>query len=377
MRSKADRKIEKNIESRTGGFSFRVRMKIGATLINETFLTLDEARAYRDLLRAGKSTDKDQEKVLRAKAEKKKAANQTMDVLLKRYLEEVTPAKKGSKEEGYAIGRLRRMKSFAALPVYLIDGDSIERLKRELKAASLSDTTIRKYLMIVSHIFRTAISRRWCVDLQNPVKTVELPRPSRMRSRRFEADEYEYLSAEFAKFSNPQIWSFFELLIETACRRGELLRLRVRDIDLEARTATLLDTKNGEDRVIGLSSRAAMLLAPLLKRPAGEKVVSVHKQVSEKRVFNVTARAIRYAFEKALSLAKDKYRSDCEKDGHQPRAGFLENIRLHDCRREATSRMFEKGLDVMEVSSQTGHKTLSMLRGYTNLRATALARKLG
>ncbi|WP_288393083.1 site-specific integrase [uncultured Herbaspirillum sp.] len=373
----SNRKIEKNIEARSDGFSFRVRMKIGETLINETFFTLDEARAYRDLLRAGKSTDKDQERVLRAKAEKKKAAGQTVDTLLKRYLEEVTPTKKGKKEEGYAIGRLRRMKSFSTLPVYLADGEAIEKLKRELSAATLSSTTIRKYLMIVSHVFRTAITRRWCVDLQNPVKTVELPRPARMRSRRFEADEFEYLHSELEKFSNPQILAFFELLVETACRRGELLRLRVRDVDLTGRTASLLDTKNGEDRVIGLSSRAVELLKERMQSITTEKVALITKQVGEKQIFDITIRSIRYAFEKAVSLAKEKYRADCEKENCLPRLGFLENIRLHDCRREATSRMFEKGLDIMEVSSQTGHKTLSMLRGYTHLRASALAQKLG
>ncbi len=147
-------------------------MKVGDTFINETFFSIEEARAYRDLLRAGKSTDKDQEKVLRAKAEKRRATRLTIDSLLKRYSEEVTPSKKGHKEEAYAIGRLRRIKTFSGLPVYLVDGDAIERLKRELKGCKLSDTTIRKYLMLVSHLFRIAITRRWCTDLQNPVKTV-------------------------------------------------------------------------------------------------------------------------------------------------------------------------------------------------------------
>jgi integrase len=372
-----DLKIEKNIEARSDGYSFRVRMKIGDTLINETFFTLEEARAYRDLLRAGRATDKDQERVLRAKAEKKKAVNITVDSLLKRYAEEVTPTKKGHKEEAYAIGRLRRIKNFANLPVYLCDGDTIERLKNELKRAELSNATIRKYLMIVSHMFRIAITRRWCAGLQNPVKSVELPRPARMRNRRFEAEELEYVRVELANARHPLALIFFELLIETACRRGELLRLRVRDVDIAARTATLLDTKNGEDRVIGLSSRAIALLEPLLPVNRGEKVTPLRKQCGEQKVLSITPQALRYAFEKAVRQAKEKYKSDCAAVGRHPLSGFLDNIRMHDCRREATSRMFEKGLDIMEVSSQTGHKTLSMLRGYTHLRASALAQKLG
>jgi integrase len=42
------------------------------------------------------------------------------------------------------------------------------------------------------------------------------------------------------------------------------------------------------------------------------------------------------------------------------RAG-IDGLRLHDLRHEATSRFFERGLNVMEVASVTGHKTLQML----------------
>jgi hypothetical protein len=36
-------------------------------------------------------------------------------------------------------------------------------------------------------------------------------------------------------------------------------------------------------------------------------------------------------------------------------------LRVHDLRREATSPFFELGLNVMEVASVTGHKTVQML----------------
>ena len=47
------------------------------------------------------------------------------------------------------------------------------------------------------------------------------------------------------------------------------------------------------------------------------------------------------------------------------RAG-IEDLRFHDLRHEATKRLFEKGLDIMEVASITGHKDLRMLRRYTH-----------
>jgi len=47
------------------------------------------------------------------------------------------------------------------------------------------------------------------------------------------------------------------------------------------------------------------------------------------------------------------------------------------CGHEAASRLFEKGLSVMEAASVTGHKTLSMLKRYTHLNPTDIAKKLG
>ena len=55
----------------------------------------------------------------------------------------------------------------------------------------------------------------------------------------------------------------------------------------------------------------------------------------------------------------------------------IADLRFHDLRHEATSRFFEKGLNVMEVAAITGYKDLRMLQRYTHLRAEDLAKKLG
>jgi integrase len=55
----------------------------------------------------------------------------------------------------------------------------------------------------------------------------------------------------------------------------------------------------------------------------------------------------------------------------------LEGLRMHDLRHEATTLLFEKKeLTLMEVASITGHKDLRMLKRYTHLNPTTLARKL-
>ena len=58
-------------------------------------------------------------------------------------------------------------------------------------------------------------------------------------------------------------------------------------------------------------------------------------------------------------------------------AAGIGGLTFHDLRHEATSRLFEKGLNPMEVAAITGHKTLQMLKRYTHLKAKDLVGRLG
>jgi site-specific recombinase XerD len=46
-------------------------------------------------------------------------------------------------------------------------------------------------------------------------------------------------------------------------------------------------------------------------------------------------------------------------------------------RHEATSLFFEKGLQIMEVASMTGHRSMQMLKRYTHLNPESFREKLG
>jgi integrase len=117
-------------------------------------------------------------------------------------------------------------------------------------------------------------------------------------------------------------------------------------VNLKKRTAHLPKTKNGEARTMPLSSRAVATLENLPRNLDG-------------RVFGTTYEGIHQAFVRA-----------CRRAG-------IADLRFHDLRHEATSRLFEKGFNPMEVSAITGHKTLQMLKRYTHLRAEDLAKRMG
>ena len=61
------------------------------------------------------------------------------------------------------------------------------------------------------------------------------------------------------------------IYLETGLRRGELLKLLWSDVDLQEGTLTVRETKNEDDRVIPLSSRAYEILAQRRKEWESER----------------------------------------------------------------------------------------------------------
>ena len=127
-------------------------------------------------------------------------------------------------------------------------------------------------------------------------------------------------------------------------RRSEILNMGWKDVCFEKKIATLNETKNGSPREVPLSQNAQSLLFQLPR--------------SDHKVFTISEYALRQSWERLVKRAN------------------IENLRFHDLRREATSRFFEKGLNVPEVALITGHKDPRMLFRYTKLKASDLIAKL-
>lgn len=117
-------------------------------------------------------------------------------------------------------------------------------------------------------------------------------------------------------------------------------------LDQRARVLLIPETKTGTPRRVPLSTAALAVLDGLPRRLDG-------------RVWGMRPDSISQAFERV-----------CKASG-------IEGLTFHDLRHEATSRLFEKGLNPMQVAAITGHKTLQMLKRYTHLRAEDLVGMLG
>ena len=267
------------------------------------------------------------------------ADSTTLSDALDRYGKEVSSLKKSGKIESYRIGTLKTDK-LAKLHLSRIRGADLAEYRDRRLAAGLSDSSVRLELALISNLFTVAMKEWRMEGLRNPVLAVRKPSPGKARDRRLAVDEEKLLLDACA----PALSAIVRFALETGMRRGEIQKLLWNDVDLIKCTAQLLDTKNGEDRTIPLSRRATAVLKALPRNING-------------KVF--PGADISHSFAAACA-----------------RAG-INDLRFHDLRHEATSRLFEKGFNPMEVSAITGHKTLQMLKRYTHLRAEDLAKRMG
>ena len=269
----------------------------------------------------------------------------TFSELVHRYQKEVTPTKKSASRE---ISRLKCLdKFFGEVTLARINSEMVARFRDERLSLNLSGATVIKDLNTLSHIIDTAIKEWGLYIPQNPVKNIRKPRVNNSRSRRLSYEEEIILLAKCREHSL-MMESVVILAIETAMRLGEIINLNWSDIDMERQIATLLHTKNGEVRQVPLSNSAIASVRTLPRHIASLKVFWRWKAVS--------------SFESSWQrvLAKSE----------------IKNFRFHDLRHEATSRLFEMNLNMMEVSTITGHKTLQMLKRYTHFSIDKIAKKI-
>ncbi len=272
--------------------------------------------------------------------------NTSLAEALTRYQSEVTAKKKGFAEETSVL-TMWRAHPLACHMIGTIRSQDLAPVRDQwLKQGFKSGTVVRRFA-ILSHVF-TIARREWgMASLNNPIHDIRLPTVDNARDRRLVGDEQERLEAA-AQVYGGEIGSIITWAIETAMRRSEIAKMRWGHLDRKARVLLIPETKNGTPRRIPLSPRA---LAVLPSAPPGFDPAGV--------VWTLGVDAISRAF--------------C----HVRDAVGITELRFHDLRHEATSRLFEKGLNPMEVAAITGHKTLQMLKRYTHLRAEDLVGRLG
>lgn len=243
--------------------------------------------------------------------------------------------------------RVRHLKTYhiASLPLARIRGRDVTAFIEEREVEGCRPDTIRLDLALIRRVFTVARSAWSMEGLGNPVSDASTahPRVPEGRTRRLEEGEEEKLLAALDDSLRPIVL----LALATAMRRSEIAGLTWGKVRLDQKVVTLLRTKNGDTRSVPLSTAAVAVLEALPMPRKGP----------------------------VFGLDVDKI---SERFGDATRRAGLADLRFHDLRHEATSRLFENTrLDAIEIAKITGHKTMQMLARYTHLRAKDLVERLG
>lgn len=275
----------------------------------------------------------------------------TMRKVLDRYRSQVSILKKGYEQEKYRIQQIARsalgrkdVRNVSSVDIATYRDQRLQTINQRTQRP-ISAATVRLELSLLSNFFDIA-RIEWGLCDDNPVKNVRKPKPPPGRDRRLTPREERQILRYCFGHSNQEFYSIVVLALETAMRQGEILGLRWEHLNLKTRIAHLPETKNGSKRDVPLSLKARDALIRLDVESNG-------------RVFKYTSNGI-----------KSTWRFMIQKLS-------IENLHFHDLRHEAVSKLFELGtLDMMEVAAISGHKSLSMLKRYTHLKAGKLVRKL-
>lgn len=266
------------------------------------------------------------------------------DVLV-RYRDTVTSLKRCVDNERYAIsGFLRTCPTLSQKRIdKLTTADFVAHRDRRLQ--QMKPATVVRELGWIQHAIDIACSD-WGQRLSNgnPVKQVRRPRIDNRRERRLQPGEWEALLAGVNEARTPLMKPLLILALATGMRRGELLAMQWKHLDLDRCTVFLPQTKNGRARTVPLSPTAALTLRGLSR--------------CCDRCIPLSGNAVRMAFEWL-----------------RERVGVVD-LNFHDIRHEAVSRFVESGLSLAQVQMISGHRDLRMLMRYTHLQTDDIVAKL-
>lgn len=291
--------------------------------------------------------------------DRKLADKTTLAKALEDYRIKVVPNKRHPYQENKRIDRwLKHPLAYRTLGN--LRGIDFAEYRDARRKEGRAENTIRLELSIISHLFVIARTEWNMAGLINPINDIELPSNSVERERRLSRKEHVMIRRRLRQRKNPYAIHAFNLAVETSLRQGTLFKLKWEWDDFEARVIKIPKSERtqknkGVPALVPMSSLTFVTLQKLYSQAAKQQ----HGGMVKGLILNTTQNAIVCVWKKTITALK------------------FEDLRWHDLRHEATSRLFEKGLAVMEVASMTGHRSMQMLKRYTHLNPETFREKLG
>lgn len=233
-----------------------------------------------------------------------------------------------------------------------VDGNPIFKRKSGKRAPA----TLNRYLISLAALFTWARKNRVLPrNHESPTRHVDKYSEGRGRVRYLSDDERSRLLASCRESVWPRLYILVLMAITTGARKGELLGLQWKDVDLDRGEANLHDTKNGDRRVLVLIDQVARELTNFAPTDA---------MTSQALVFRSRLRPSQpYSTAKVFNEAVEE--------------ADIKNFRFHDCRHCTASYMAQHGASLLEIADTLGHRQLRMVQRYAHLNTDSRRRLIG
>lgn len=212
-----------------------------------------------------------------------------------------------------------------------------------MRAEGAAPATMKLEQALWRGLFNHAFTQwHWKSLVDNPATKLKMPQVDNERERVMSEQEQALMDASFAGCRNDLVAPVVTLLRETAMRSSEPLQMACwSDVDWEAKVLTLRDSKTLR-RNVPLSPLALQALQTL--RQMGESE-------PDDKIVKISYEALKASWTRACN-----------------RAG-IKNLKIHDLRHTAATRMALKTGNLFLVMALTGHKTVVSVMRYTNVKA--------
>ena len=223
-----------------------------------------------------------------------------------------------------------------------ITASDIDIYKQRRLRDGIKLNTIVRDLVVIRHLFNYAYNRRKFFG-RNPVSEAGLPQIADKKERVLTPVEQDEL---LGRSTGPLV-GIIMLALNTGMRRGEILGLKWKWVDLKERFINLPSNnkKKKKSRRVPINQIVKKILLEMKLQSAGQELVF---QVSTTEYGGRTW--LQRAFKEA-----------CGKAG-------IEGIRFHDLRHTAATRLVEAGIPLHAVAELLGHSSIRMTERYSHPR---------
>jgi integrase len=216
----------------------------------------------------------------------------------------------------------------------------------------LADATINRYRCTLQSVLTWARKKRlmpkgWI----NPVNETERIPEDNMRKRYLKPDEYERLLKMTRISQWRKLTAIVMLAVTTGARRGTLLGLKWKDVDLDRGEAFVQRTKNGEPFVLVLTHDVVTELKKFRNKGNADEYVFCGDNPFKPANFNKS-------WDQALRDARLENTSETPKN---------ERLVFHSLRHTHASWLAQQGAPLLAIADSMGHKSLAMTKRYSHL----------